>query len=346
MGVSAFGALVAIALAFLAQSPRLLTRLRLNGQRLDLRAKSFTGYGLALLLLAMGFFVAGVPLGTGGFTPLVTGNEPGITALSPADGASFAPDDTITFDWFYPEAAGADQQFVVYLIDGAQEIALGSLTEPNNGAAYRLPVVVADLPATGDLIWQARLQTLNGEALAESEAIPLLITASEEIAGGESGAMVGLATATPGGNSGAIIGLATADLSATGVITGTAELSLPPGAVTGSPDAPTASPAPEETAPPTATLTPVPTATATPTPAPTLTPTPILGPTARVGEDTSTLPMRQLPGGPVLVVLVRGDTVLPLSGHAFHSGELWREISTVQGVIGWVPDQFLEYGEE
>jgi len=47
----------------------------------------------------------------------------------------------------------------------------------------------------------------------------------------------------------------------------------------------------------------------------------------------------------VLVVLVRGDTLLPLSGHAFHTGEVWREISTVNGVIGWVPERFLEYPE-
>ena len=53
MGAAASGALIAIALALLAQSPRLLNRLNLTGQRFDLRAKSFTGYGFALLLLAM-----------------------------------------------------------------------------------------------------------------------------------------------------------------------------------------------------------------------------------------------------------------------------------------------------
>jgi hypothetical protein len=63
MGVSAFAALLAIALAFLALSPRMLTRLNMANRRLDMRARTFTGYGLALLLLAMGFFVAGVPLG-------------------------------------------------------------------------------------------------------------------------------------------------------------------------------------------------------------------------------------------------------------------------------------------
>ena len=37
-------------------------------------------------------------------------------------------------------------------------------------------------------------------------------------------------------------------------------------------------------------------------------------------------------------------TVIPLTGNAFHSGEVWQEIQTVDGVIGWVPDRFLEYG--
>jgi len=62
MGLSAVAALLAIALSFLAQSPRMLARLHLTGSRLDLRARTLTGYGLALLLLAMGFFAAGVPL--------------------------------------------------------------------------------------------------------------------------------------------------------------------------------------------------------------------------------------------------------------------------------------------
>jgi hypothetical protein len=66
-------------------------------------------------------------------------------------------------------------------------------------------------------------------------------------------------------------------------------------------------------------------------------------PTARIGNDTSNLPVRRSPAGPVLVVLTRGDTVIPLTGRAFHSGEVWREVSTVEGIIGWVQDRFLEY---
>ena len=249
MGLSAIAALLAIALSFLAQSPRMLARLHLTGSRLDLRARTLTGYGLALLLLAMGFFAAGVPLG-----------GPGAGAVEPTADAALA------------EAT------------------------PATAAAETLPA--------------------NGS---------------------QSGAMVGLPTSSAGGEDANGIGggLPTADLSAVAPITITTVEAGPSPTTTTAPGTPTAA----------ATPTLFPTATPTPTPSPTPSPTPILVPTATVGENTSTLPVRQLPGGPVLVVLVRGDIVLPRPGHAFQGGDLWREISTVNGVIGWVPDEFLDYGE-
>ena len=260
MGLSAFAALLAIALAFVALSPRMLTRLNMTNRRLDMRARTFTGYGLALLLLAMGFFVAGVPLGE--------------------------------------EAA---------------------------------PLAEATPAATGD------------EAIAATTPITATLAA-----GSQSGAMVGLPTSSAEDSNSS--GLPTVDLSAVAPISGTVELELPPGAATGEPGAAEATAAPQATteaatAEPTATV--APTATPTHTPAPTPTPTPILVPTARVGDDTSTLPVRRQPGldEPVLAVLVRGEIVLPLSGHAFHTGEVWREISTVNGIIGWVPERFLSFEE-
>ncbi len=63
MAISALGALLALILALLAQSPNILKRIGLSGARMDLRVRAFTGYALALLLLAIGFFLAGVPLG-------------------------------------------------------------------------------------------------------------------------------------------------------------------------------------------------------------------------------------------------------------------------------------------
>lgn len=63
MGIAALAAIFALLLAFLAQSPRLLRRLGLDVYRFDLRVREFTGYALAALLLVLGFFLAGVPLG-------------------------------------------------------------------------------------------------------------------------------------------------------------------------------------------------------------------------------------------------------------------------------------------
>jgi hypothetical protein len=254
MGLSAVGALIAIALAFLAQSPRLLTRLNMAGQRLDMRARTLTGYGLALLLLAMGFFAAGVPLG----------EADAVVAEAPTD----------------------------------------ELTTP----------------ATSDA------------------AVTITATLA---AGGQSGAMVGLPTSEPSDDA---PGLPTVDLSAVAVVTGTVEVALTPGATTAE-ATPVGADASTPTAEATATL--FPTATPTLTPSPTPTPTPIAGPTARVGDETSTLPVRRQPGldEPVLAVLVRGEIILPLSGHAFHTGDVWREISTVAGIIGWVPERFLVFEE-
>ncbi len=65
MGITAVLALLMTILAYVAQSPRVLMRLGLIGQRLDLRVKLFTGYALASLILLLGFFLAGVPLDNG-----------------------------------------------------------------------------------------------------------------------------------------------------------------------------------------------------------------------------------------------------------------------------------------
>lgn len=63
MGISAVTALVSLALALLGQSPQLLRQSGLGGARLDLRVRTLTAVAFACLLLAFGFFVAGVPIG-------------------------------------------------------------------------------------------------------------------------------------------------------------------------------------------------------------------------------------------------------------------------------------------
>lgn len=255
MGLSAAAALLLIALAFLAQTPRALTRLGLTGSRLDLRARALTGLGLAAMLLAFGFFVAGVPLG-----------EP--EAVASATTA--------------PGAAGAIvAEDVAGTIDGSEVMTSTGVT--GTGAMLGLPNTQTRQP-------------------------------------GESGAVAGLASPPP-------------ELANAQVLTGTQAADVAP--------PPTATPSPS----PTETPTPLPTATPTSTPSPTPTPTPIGRPVATINDQTSTLPIRRTPGGEPLGVVIRGDIVIPLTGHANHSGELWRQISTVDGVVGWIPEVFLDYGD-
>ncbi|MEM7119115.1 MAG: hypothetical protein AAF614_42250 [Chloroflexota bacterium] len=94
MGVMVFLALLLIGLAYLAQTPRLLLRLGLSGYRLDLQVRALTGYAFACLLLLVGFFLAGVPLG-------------GETAVS---AAATTPTAEPTAIGFAPTAIAADPQ--------------------------------------------------------------------------------------------------------------------------------------------------------------------------------------------------------------------------------------------
>lgn len=63
MGISALGVLITLTLSLLAQSPQALKRIGLGGSTLDQRARAFTTYAIALLILGLGFFLAGVPIG-------------------------------------------------------------------------------------------------------------------------------------------------------------------------------------------------------------------------------------------------------------------------------------------
>lgn len=289
MGLSAVAALIAIALAFIAQTPRLISRLGLTGARLDLRARNLTGYGLALLLLALGFFLAGVPLGGPEADAAVAANaETNVPEAQPEELAvagTIVPEETVTFP---PPGEG-------------EASAPGSSGGPSTGAMGGIGT--------------------SGDAEDTNESGAFFPTRPSIEASGEITATGDVEATVP------------PELVATGVAEGNLS----------EPVAPPVEPTTTPEALPTATL--APTVTPTPTPLPTMTPTPIFEPTARVGDNTSTLVVRRTPGGEQLWLLYRGDIVIPLSGRAFHSGGIWREISTVDGVVGWVQDVFLDYGE-
>jgi hypothetical protein len=249
MGLSALGAFLATILAFIAQSPQFLSRMGMTRLRLDLRVRVFTGYALALMVLAAGFFLAGVPIG-----PQTT---------------------TVT--------------------------AVSVMTPFSDSGT---PVVSAEAAAV------STAATRTGQSGAFSGP---LATA----AGNEEGATAVSATTAP-------------------------ELEdQPPTATTAPPPAGTTATATPRILP-SSTPTPLPTAT----PTPTVTPTPIEGETATLNIGTSTLWLRRTPGGQT-VVLVRGDeTIILLPGHANQAGILWQQIMTVDGIVGWVQDEFVSRGEE
>ena len=255
MALTAAGALLMLAFAYVAQSPRMMNRLGLAGSRLDLRARTFTGFALAFLVLAFGFFVAGVPLVNDTPEPEAEVAVPTADA-NESEAVAAAPTQE-------PDSAEETSEDVEAPVEEG-----GEDDQPETGA------VVGPPPAA---------QTATAETLADDE-LPTT-------------------TATP---------------------------------------LPTATP----TNTPTNTPTPTPSPTATSTPLPTLTPTPIFEETAVVNTGTSTLWLKRTPGGRDLTVVRGGDVVILLGGHANASGALWREVSTVNGVIGWVQEAFLGLEEE
>jgi hypothetical protein len=88
MGLAALGALIATILAYIAQSPQFYSRPFFKRMRLGVRARTFTGYALALMLLGAGFFLAGVPIG-----PPTTPETTAVSAITPAS-ESGTPIDT------------------------------------------------------------------------------------------------------------------------------------------------------------------------------------------------------------------------------------------------------------
>jgi hypothetical protein len=265
MGISGLGALLMIGLALLAQSPATLARMRLLGSRLDLRARAFTGYGFALLLLAFGFFFAGVPIG-----PVGEGAVNNSTPLAQAT---------------EPTTAGAAEETAAVVTDSL---------------SIETPTPRATVSTAGSGSFGAPPANITGTVAAEV-APPT-----------EAGATT-VSTAAP---------------TDTPLATNTA----------------TATPSHTPTS--TASPTPTPTSTPTTTPTPTVTPTPIEGETAVISTQGNPVSVRRAPGSQqILAQLQNGTVVVVQSGRANQGGLLWREIRTVEGVLGWVPEEFLALEE-
>ncbi len=268
MGLSIAGALIALAFALLGQSPGLIQRLGVGGARLDLRVRTFTTYAFALLLLSVGFFLAGVPVDS---------------ETDSTDGAGTTETASISGD---SEAT----------------------TESSAGSLDSLSEMTADASEGGGS---------NPETNTTEDSTP------------ESGSFNGPPPITPGLSSEAG-DAAEADL--VEATTASNDADIPP---------PERTNTPRPTSSPTTAATPTPTET----PTPTITPTPISGETAIVSSGGSTIWIVRSPGGQNLTLVRDGDTLLLQPGHANQAGQLWREIRTVNGILGWIQEIFLEYPE-
>lgn len=258
MGLSAFGALIFLALALIAQSPRLLQSIRLSRLRLDLRVRAFTSFAFALLLLAMAFFLAGVPLNPG--REEVSGTTEGLTNQPQSESS--------------PAVASLDQ--------------LPTATVRSEAPISSAPIT----PETG---------AFGGPPVTEEENQPS-ISSSPVI------------TATP-------------------ILESTAAIVA------------SNTPAPSQTPVPTEANTAEPTESPTTTPSPSLTPTSISGQTAVINTGGSNIWLSRSPGGQNLVIIRHGDIAILLPRHANQAGQLWREIQTINGVTGWILDEFLQTPE-
>lgn len=61
-----------------------------------------------------------------------------------------------------------------------------------------------------------------------------------------------------------------------------------------------------------------------------------------INTGSSTLYVKRTPGGQDLALLIGGDVVVLMPGHANVGGVMWQEVSTVDGTIGWVMEDYLD----
>jgi len=185
----------------------------------------------------------------------------------------------------------------------------------------------------------------TGEPISGTLTIDDLMTTDDRPASGAFGGVPTRTTATatfaPLDEEGEVVtpNIPTPTIEGSEPLTGTVVATVAPTpTATGTPTpVSTNTPTPTPTDTPTAT----PTNTPTVTPTPTLTPTPIVGETAVLDTDGANVWLLRSPGGQQLQLVSHGDTVILGSRHANQAGVLWREVQTLEGVLGWLRADYV-----
>lgn len=111
-------------------------------------------------------------------TPVPTEMAVSVLLQGPPAGSFFRPADSVTFYWTFPEALGHGRQFVVYLLDGEEQLVLGVVSDANLGEGYQLQAVPGQIVGqAGNYSWLVVLEDeATGAIIGSSEPRLIAIT--------------------------------------------------------------------------------------------------------------------------------------------------------------------------
>lgn len=307
MGLSGLLALLVILAAYFAQSPAFLHRFRLLETGFSRASRRLTGSGVALLLLMLGFFLAGVPVED-------PSNAGGATVATQIVVVTATPDPVEITIFDTPET---ELEPLPTSTPGPEQPRTGAFALPDSGDEDEENEIEADVDSTEEL---AEPSEADGSSDLEptSPAIPTA-TALAEAEEGELDENGDSDNADPEDG----------EDSATETPTTT----------------PRASGTPSPTA--TATTRPTNTPTPTTTPTPTLTPTPLADDDrVTVNIPGSLIWIYRVPGNQRLEIVYNGDELLVENGRAILGGTEWREVRTLTGIRGWIDISAIQIEDE
>lgn len=95
--------------------------------------------------------------------------------LGPVRNSYFGIEETVTYEWRWPEPLDAGQRFGLYLLFGERRIRVGTVSSPEEDGVFRIEAPVSGIvDEPGDYLWQVRLESaVSGALIAESDLRPI-----------------------------------------------------------------------------------------------------------------------------------------------------------------------------